>query len=129
MLTPEVAEAIQEIKESFPNATVEAHEDGDGGGFVIVDPVETGASFTQEDTWIGFHISFQYPVADCYPHFVRADLTRKDGQPLGEAMSASRFAFDNRLAVQISRRSNRLNPATDTAELKLWKVLEWLRSR
>lgn len=38
-------------------------------------------------------------------------------------------AFEDRPAVQISRRSNRLNPATDTAVIKLHKVLAWLRSR
>jgi len=37
--------------------------------------------------------------------------------------------FENRTAVQISRRSNRLDPATDTALIKLHKVLEWLRTR
>lgn len=128
-MTPEVAEAVQEIKDAFPNGAVEAHEDGSGGAFVIVDPVEPGTSFSPDETWIGFHISFQYPVADCYPHFVRPDLSRKDGAPLGEAMSIGSFSFDGRPAIQLSRRSNRLNPATDTAEIKLWKVLEWLRSR
>jgi len=47
-----------------------------------------------------------------YPHFVRHDLTRVDGQQLGEATSQA--SFEGRPAIQISRKSNRLNPATDT---------------
>ncbi len=70
---------------------------------------------------------FQYPYANVYPHFVRGDLTRSDGQPLGEGTSVT--TFDSRSAVQLSRRSNRLNPATDSAVLKLHKVLAWLGTR
>lgn len=46
---------------------------------------------------------------------------------LGEGMSATQY--EGRSAIQISRRSNRLNPATDTALIKLLKVLDWLRGR
>jgi hypothetical protein len=34
-----------------------------------------------------------------------------------------------RPALQLSRRSNRLNPATDTALLKLMKVRQWFSTR
>ena len=60
-------------------------------------------------------------------HFVRPDLARVDGQVLGEATSAG--SFEDRPAIQLSRRSNHLDPATDTAALKLAKVLAWLSSR
>ena len=60
-----------------------------------------------------------------YPHFVRSDLQRKDGRPLGEAVTGG-HTFLGRSALQLSRRSNRLNPAVDTALLKLMKVLQWL---
>jgi hypothetical protein len=129
MMTPEVVAAIEEIRSDFKAATVEAHEDGSGGAYVIVDPVDPGSQYVQRETWIGFQITYQYPVADCYPHFVRPDLARLDGEPLGEAMTVTQFGFDQRPAVQISRRTNRLNPATDTALLKLWKVLDWLGHR
>ena len=129
MITPEVAEAIQQIRDAFPDATVEDHEDGSGGAYVIVTPVDPGQPYQQRETWIGFRITFQYPVSDVYPHFVRPDLGRVDQQPLGEGMSPASFGFDNRQAIQISRRSNRLNPATDTALIKLWKVLDWMASK
>jgi len=126
-LTNEVAEAIDEIRSSFSDATVDVREDEEGGAFVFVDPVDPGPAYRQRATWIGFRITFQYPYADVYPHFVRGDLARADGATLGEGMTPT--TFDGRSAVQISRRSNRLNPETDTAAIKLHKVLTWLRSR
>jgi hypothetical protein len=125
-MTPEVAGAIDEIRADFPDATVGAREDGDGV-IVIVDPVDPGPPYVQRATWIGFRITFQYPYADVYPHFLRGDLARVDGAALGEGITATRF--EDQSAVQVSRRSNRLNPATDTAALKLTKVLHWLATR
>lgn len=125
-MTPEVASAVDEIRATFPYATVDAREEGDGV-VVIVHPVDPGPPYRQRATWIGFRITFQYPYADVYPHFLGGDLARVDGEALGEGITATRF--ENQNAIQVSRRSNRLNPATDTAALKLTKVLHWLATR
>lgn len=125
-MTPEVTSALDEIKAAFPKATIEVKEEGDAV-VVLLHPVDPGGTYVQRETWVGFRITFQYPYSDVYPHFVRGDLTRADGADLGEGMSVT--TFENRAAVQISRRSNRLDPATDTALIKLHKVLEWLRTR
>jgi hypothetical protein len=126
-VTPEVSKAIDEIRAAFPDAEVNVREEPDGGAVVIVDPVDPGEQYQQRATWIGFRITFQYPYSDVYPHFVRGDLVRVDGQPLGEGTSVT--TFENRSAVQLSRKSNRHNAATDTAVIKLHKVLLWLRNR
>lgn len=125
-MTPEVAAAVDEIKAAFPNATVEVKEEGDAA-IVLLNPIDLGEPYVQPTTWVGFGITFQYPYSDVYPHFVRGDLSRTDGAGLGEGMSLT--TFDTRPAVQISRRSNRLDPGTDTALIKLNKVLKWLRTR
>ena len=126
-MSPTVALAIDELRETFDGATVSIKEDSEGGAFVRIEPVDPGVPFAQRETWVGFRITAQYPYADVYPHFVRADLTRVDGQPLGQAMSPA--SFDGQQAIQVSRRSNHLNPATDTASLKVLKVLSWMASR
>jgi hypothetical protein len=135
-MTADVEAATEEIRFAFPEAMVTAVADPDGGAFVTVDSVDPGELYSPRETWVKFHITFQYPFSDVYPHFVRPDLRRtdrpdiSDGQPpLGEATSMGSFAGDGKPAIQLSRRSNRLNPATDTVALKLAKVLEWLRSR
>jgi hypothetical protein len=128
-VTPEVAAAVEEIRDSFPEAEVTAVGDADGGAFVKVDSIGLGAPYSQSETWVKFQITFQYPHSDVYPHFVRPDLSRIDGQSLGEGMTPVQSAGDNEPAIQISRRSNRLNPASDTAALKLIKVRAWLMSR
>jgi len=126
-MKPEVADAIEEIKSGWRGSTVVVSEDGSGGAFVIVEGVSPGEQYAQAETWIGFQITFNYPYSDVYPHFVRGDLSRKDGAVLGEAMSST--SFEGRPAIQISRKSKNLNAVTDTAAIKLAKVLTWLRSR
>ena len=120
-----VKQAIKEIENVFPSCKV--RPDGDGGAYVIVEDVPLSDTYNQDSTWIGFRVTRPYPYTDVYPHFVRNDLSRKDNQPLGPAAQYNQL-FEGRKAIQISRRSNRLNPATDTALLKLQKVIEWLNN-
>jgi hypothetical protein len=126
-ITPIVEKAIEQIRASLPDCPLESVPDGSGGAFVTLSNVPLGQPWSQTDTWVSFQITFQYPYADVYPHFVRHDLKRADGQPFGPGLGQAQFC--NQPAIQISRRSNKLNPATDTAALKLLKVLQWLRSQ
>ena len=126
-VTPEVGQAINEIATAFSDATVSAEADGEGGAYVVVRNVALVPIYRQRETWVGFRITYTYPHADVYPHFVRGDLCRADGNPLGAGTSPQPFRDCS--AIQLSRRSNRLDPATDTALLKLQKVLRWLNDR
>lgn len=122
-----VQKAIEELRKTFPGTAVSVQEDGDGGAYVTLDPLALGGPYTQGDTWVGFHIGFQYPASDVYPHFVRSDLSRRDGAVLGEGMTSAQYL--GRAAIQVSRRSNKLDPAFQTAAHKLLKVLAWMESR
>ena len=126
-MNPQVAQAVEELRSCFPDATVVARSSGDGGALVAIDPIDPGPAYAQRTTWLKFAVSYQYPYADVYPLFVRPDLIRTDGQPHGEAIAMG--SFDEEPALQLSRRSNRLNPAADTAALKVTKVLQWLRDQ
>jgi len=117
--------AVEQIRAAFPDSRLDVQDDGQGGASVIMEDVPVGDLYSQTSTWIGFRITFQYPSADVYPHFVRSDLLRKDGRPLGDGITGG-HNFLGRSALQLSRKSNRLNPATDTALLKLMKVIQWL---
>lgn len=138
-MKPDVAEAIEEIRGGFPKNTVRVNEDPDGGARVIVDDLDIGPAFSPTVSWIGFHITFPYPDADVYPHFLDAGVKyvgsgstpneSPDGN-LPTAMSRGALMPGFELpAIQISRRSNRRNAETDTALQKLLRVLEFLRSR
>jgi hypothetical protein len=126
--TQAVAEAIEEIRATFEGAAVTVRPDGEGGTYVRIDPVDPGTPYAQRETWIGFRITAQYPYSDVYPLFVRHDLRRADGQPLGDGITVN-HTFDGQSAVQVSRRSKNLDPATDTAAIKVLKVLSWMESR
>lgn len=127
MANPEVNRAVEELRACLPDAEVVATDTGDGGAIVTIDPVELGPVYVQRDTWLRFAISFQYPYADIYPLFVRPDLTRVDGNGHGTGIGLG--MFNGEPAMQLSRRSNRLNPAIDTAALKVMKVVKWLREQ
>src|SRR6266550_4754581 len=117
MVVAAVASAIEKLRGDFPESPISIREDGEGGVYVILEKVPLGTPYTQDSTWVGFRITAQYPYADVYPHYVRSDLSRRDGRAV--AGELQRVSFESREAFQISRRSNRLNPATDTAALKL----------
>ena len=123
----DIRKAISEIEVCFTDSEVYYREDGEGGAYVHIDPVDPGSSYQQSATWIGFRVTFQYPHADVYPHYVRIDLARRDRRPLGEGFSSSNF--EGQPAIQISRRSNHINPRLDTAAIKVQKVLMWLRKQ
>lgn len=127
-MTPDVETAVEEIREAFPDSAVTAVADAEGGAFMTVDPITIGAHWIPSETLIKFHITFQYPYSDCYPHFVSPDLRRANGEAPGEGIQPGATSGDNVPATQLSRRSNRLDPSSDTALSKLVKVLEWLRS-
>lgn len=140
-MTPEVAEAIDEIKHHFSGHAVLVGPDKDGGAVVIIEDVNLGAPYAQPDTWVGFHITHACPYSDVYPHFVRGDLARADGKDLGDAITANRQfpqagvvvgnTLKARSAIQISRRANKRDTNSDleTPLLKTLKVLRWLISR
>jgi hypothetical protein len=126
-VTEEVTEAIEEVRGTFPAQQVEVRPSPDGGALVIVHGLDPGPAFTGP-TWLGFTIPFNYPFSDVYPHFIRPDLGRRDGGPvLAEGMQAT--TWEGQPVIQLSRRSNRWRPATDTAAKKALKVLQWLQNR
>jgi hypothetical protein len=140
-MTPDVEEAVAEIRAHYQGHTVLVGPDKDGGAVVIVEGVAVGSPYQQAESWVGFHITHACPYADVYPHFVRGDLSRSDGKALGDAVTPNHQfpqpgvvtgnSISPRSAVQISRKANKREPNSDleTPLLKTLKVLRWLMSR
>lgn len=126
MVAAHVGKAIEELKACFSLSELIVEPDGNGGARVLLEPVPLSPIYTAGDTWLGAHIPVQIPYADIYPLFVRGDLARKDGRPLGVGFGAG-HAFMNRPAVQVSRRSNGRDPTIETPAIKFLKVIEWIR--
>lgn len=126
----DVEQAIKELRVAFPGCQFSIAEDAEGGAKVTISDVEFGegcALYNQSTTWVGFRINFQYPYADIYPIFVRSDLSRRDGRPLGEAMAP--VNWEGVAAVQVSRRSNKRDVTVDNAVIKIQKVIRWMSMR
>ncbi len=111
-----VTGAVQEVQETFAESAVTVTATGDGGAWVVIDPIPLSSTYAQDSSWIAFLITFAYPEADVYPHFVRPDLKRTDGAALGEGgFSPTTWGgpAGGEPGMQLSRRSNRLNlPST-----------------
>jgi hypothetical protein len=120
-VTAPVARAITEIRSSFPDTQVYAWPDGQGGAHVVIDSIDLGPGWAQESTWLAFSISYLYPDADCYPHYVRADLAHADGRGL-EVPFHFGNAFLDHPSVMVSRRTNLREPALSTAARKALSV-------
>lgn len=118
--------AVAAVQDQFAGHPVNTVSDGVGGVFVIIDDVDLGPAYTPAVTWVGFHINPAYPHSDVYPHYI-GRLTRVDNQAHGVAVQP--VDWQGRPALQLSRRSNRWNSATDTAALKAEKVLTWFRAQ
>ncbi len=132
-MKPLVAQAIDEIRRTFIGHTVDVIEDGEGGAYVKVHSLSLGPKFSPSSSFVAFRITFQYPMADVYPHFLVHGLRRADGVAL-----TNPFHLDNQrwgpkkngeLVTMLSRRSNHLDATVDTACGKLLKVLDWIRSQ
>lgn len=126
-----VQQAVEEIRSAHPGHVLEMEADDNGGAFVKVHDLLIGTQYVPEWSWVAFRITFQYPFADVYPHYCVANLSRKDGRPLGGGFSQNiwKSPAGEQPATMMSRRSNQLNAATDTAALKLAKVLDWMKSQ
>jgi hypothetical protein len=121
----EVTTAIEELKRQFPDSTLTIREDGQGGAYVVMDPVVLSARFTPSSTWVGFQIPAQYPYADIYPVFVAGQLARVDGVPFAAPITPN-HQFENRPALQISRRNGAAQTDRHKATAKILKVLNFL---
>ena len=127
-MTPEVKKAVEEIKALFSKNKVEFEVVSDGGARVIVHGIQLTDTYIPQTTWIGFIIGFQYPRADVYPHHIDHTVKRADGNQLGQGFS-EKMKWQEQDCIQVSRKSNKLDPSVDTAATKLAKVIEWINSK
>ncbi|KAA9105520.1 hypothetical protein [Microbacterium rhizomatis] len=130
-LAEDVAEALEQLVASFPDAVVTHREDGVGGTFVKVEPLALGDRFNLRSSWIGFHLVYSYPEAQVYPHVCAPGLTLRDGTALQSGDGFQQVAWgpdgDTEPVTQLSRSSRNWDPDLDTAASKLHRILEWLR--
>ena len=121
----EVSAAIEELKRQFDRASFSLREDGQGGAYVVMEPISLGPRYRPDATWLGFQIPAQYPYADIYPVFIRAESSRVDGVAFTAPLTPG-FQFEGRSAVQVSRRSGAAQNGSQKATAKLLKVLDFL---
>lgn len=121
----EVSSGIEELKRQFSSASFLVREDGQGGAYVVIDPVSLGPKYRPEATWIGFHIPPQYPYADIYPVFIGGNVMRANGVPFSAPVTPG-HQFEGRPAIQVSRRNSAAQGGLQKVGSKILKVLDFL---
>lgn len=126
-----VQAALTEITYAYGAARVRAVPDGQGGAWIEIAEAELGDRYVQDSTFIVCLLPFNLPSADVYPLFMRNDLTRRDGNGLGEGFATTSVSWPGdqapRPAVQVSRRTRRSEFTLQTPLQKIEKVLDWVR--
>lgn len=132
-LAPAVEKAIASITRQHPGQLIH-WADGNGGAHVFIESADLGGPYDQAVTWVSFHVPHTLPDGDIYPLWLRPDLSRQDGGPIGKVDTAGRnFLHQNQTwlneaAVMVSLRSNDRDPRVDSPARKLARVLEAVRS-
>ncbi len=129
MLTPSVGDAIDEIRGAF-GESVKVVAEPDGSAWVELSDIQLPSRYQPDRSFVLFRVPAQYPYADIYPVFVIPDLSTKDGDDLGPAMTSTiaTMGGETRAVTQISRRSNRLDGAHQSVVHKIDKVLNWMET-
>jgi hypothetical protein len=123
----EVSAGIEELKRQFSAATFTVREDGQGGVYVVMDPVTLGPKFRPETTWLGFHIPAQYPYADIYPVFIGGNVGRANGVAFAAPVTPN-HNFEGKPAIQVSRRNSAAPNGKQKVGAKILKVLDFLEN-
>lgn len=126
-MSADIAEALDEIRATFPDSVVETAINADGSVWVTVSDLLIGKQWAPSLSYVGFTIGFQYPYVDCYPHYVDASLKKKDGTSFGPGLHLAQRTPSGDEAVMVSRQNRHVAEVPDTAATKLLKVLDWLR--
>ena len=122
----EVSAGIEELKLQFSTSSFAVREDGQGGAYVVMEPVTLGPKFRPSATWVGFHIPAQYPYADIYPVFIGANVVRADGVAFVAPVTPG-HNFEGRPAIQVSRRNTTAQQSgLQKVPAKILKVLDFL---
>jgi hypothetical protein len=122
-----VEQAVAQLRMTFEGHRIDIEPDSDGGAYVRVHDLDLGDQYEPHKSWMAFHITFQYPHADVYPHFCVTGL-KKNGAEVTPPFHKGEWKTPTvaEPATSVSRRSNHIDPAVDTAAIKLLKVLEWM---
>jgi hypothetical protein len=121
----EVSSGIEELKRQFGGASLTVREDGQGGAYVLMEPVALGAKFRPASTWVGFQIPAQYPYADIYPVFIGAEVARADWVGFTAPVTPGHH-FEGRPAIQVSRRNSAAQSGMQRVSAKILKILDFL---
>jgi len=129
-MTEEQADALANVKATFAEHVVEHEEAADGGLWVMVRQVVTGAGWNRALIDLAVKLQVTFPSSMPYPLYCEPGLARTDGQNFGPIQPTVDVG-DGVQRTQISltvQGQQQFDTANETLGSRLVAVIAWLRS-
>jgi hypothetical protein len=82
-MTDEQADALDDVRKTFPDHAVDHEEAADGGLWVLVRQIEIGTGWNRALVDLGVKLQVTFPSSMPYPFYCEAGLARADGTNFG----------------------------------------------
>jgi hypothetical protein len=129
-VTEEQAEALEDVKATFPEHEVDHEELDDGAVWVIVRNVGIGQGWNGDVVDLAVKLQVTYPTPPPYPFYCEAGLARTDGKFFSPTQSNNVDIGDGVARTQISLRiqTQERFDGHETLGARFVAVIAWLRN-
>jgi len=122
VITPDVAQALAELRGAFPNR-VTNEPDELGGALVTIAGVHMPSGWPLTHSELTFVIPFNFPAIPLYPYYIPAEAA-----PAGQLPTAlQRIEWRGAAVLQLSLRHTAWRPGVDTVLGSMLQAIDWLR--
>src|SRR5438067_9300331 len=129
-MTEEQADALEDVRATFPEHAVDYGETADGGLWVVVREVAIGGGWNRALIDLAVKLQVTFPSSMPYPFYCEPGLARTDGQNFGPIQPTVDVG-DGVQRTQISltvQGQQQFDTANETLGSRLVAVIAWLRS-
>ena len=128
-MTEEQADALADVRATFPEHQVDHEEAADGAILVIVRAVTIGEGWNRPSVDLAVKLPVTYPSPPPYPFYCELGLTRADGQTVSPVQP--NVVIDGVTRTQISLKiegQDRFDTDNETLGSRFVAVINWLKN-
>jgi hypothetical protein len=129
-MTEEQADALEDVRATFPEHVVDHEETADGGLWVVVREVEIGGGWNRALIDLAVRLQVTFPTTMPYPFYCEPGLARTNGQTFAPIQPTADMG-DGIQRTQISltvQGQQQFDTANETLGSRFFAVIEWLRN-
>jgi len=122
---PKHAEAVETVRDAFPNHQVVAEEPGDGTTVITVRSINAGDGWNVQELHLSVKLHITFPSSPPYPFYGPPGLARTDGRAFSQIQPQVQFEGAARAQISLSKP---FDPTIETLGARLVSVVDWLRN-